>query len=53
MTKTRYLLALTITAIGFLPMEHTALRTSEYIPLVDYVCAAVGFLLAVYITETH
>ncbi len=52
MTKTSYLFAFTVTAIGFLPMAHTALMTSGYITLVDYVCAAVGFLLAVHTIET-
>jgi hypothetical protein len=53
MNKFRYLLAFVVMLLGFLPMAHTALRTSEYITLIDCICAMAGFLLAVHITETH
>jgi cytochrome bd-type quinol oxidase subunit 2 len=50
-TKQRYLIAFAVMLIGFLPMGYTACFTSNYIPLVDYLCAMLGFLLAVHITE--
>ena len=53
MNKLRYALAAIVLVIGFLPMADTAFKTSEYIPLVDYVVAMAGFLLACHITETH
>lgn len=52
MNKLRYLLAVIISVIGFLPMADTAFRTSDYIPIVDYIVAMAGFLLACHITET-
>lgn len=51
--KLRYFLAVLILTIGFLPMADTALLTSNYIPMVDYIVAMAGFLLACHITETH
>lgn len=45
--------AFTVMFIGFLPMFTTALLTSDYLQLTDYICAVVGYLLAVHITEAH
>jgi len=53
MNKFHYAIAFTVMLLGFLPMADTAFRTSEYIPLVDYIIAMAGFLLACHITETH
>ena len=53
MNKFRYLLAFTVMFIGFLPMFTTALLTSNYLQLTDYIFATVGFLLAVHINEAH
>lgn len=50
-TKLRYLIAFTVMFIGFLPMGYTALFTSHYIQLEDYIFATAGFILAVHITE--
>ena len=50
--KLRYLLAFTVMLAGFLPMFTTALLTSDYLRLTDYLCATAGFLLAVHITES-
>ena len=47
----RYTIAFTVMIIGFLPIGYTACFTSNYIPLEDYICAMLGFLLAVHITE--
>lgn len=52
-TKLRYSLALTVMAIGFLPMGYTALLTPDYLTLTDYVFAMAGFLLACYINESR
>ena len=52
-TKLRYLLAFTVMIIGFLPMGYTALLTSHYLTLTDYICATAGFILAVHITEAR
>ena len=51
MSKFRYLLAIAVMFIGFLPMFTTALLTSDYLTLTDYICAISGFLLAVHINE--
>ena len=51
--KFRCLLALTVMLVGFLPMFTTALLTSSYLQLTDYLCATAGFLLAVHITEAR
>ena len=51
--KLRYLLAFTVMAIGFLPMFTTALLTSSYLTLTDYIFATAGFILAVHITEAR
>ena len=51
--KLRYLLALTVMLLGFLPMCYTATFTYHYLQLTDYIFATVGFLLAVHITEAH
>ena len=51
--KLRYLIAFAVLVIAFLPMADTAFCTSEYIPLVDYIVAVAGFMLACYITETR
>jgi hypothetical protein len=50
-TIARYLIAFTVMLIGFLPMGYTALLTPDYLQLTDYLCAIIGFLLAVHITE--
>lgn len=52
-TKQRYLLAFTVMLIGFLPMLATALLTSDYLQITDYIFATAGFLLAVHITESR
>ena len=52
-TKQRYLLAFAVMLIGFLPMFTTALLTSNYLQLTDYVCAVSGFLLACHTTESR
>lgn len=52
-TKPNYLLAFTVMAIGFLPMSYTALLTSHYLALTDYIFATAGFILAVHITESR
>lgn len=51
--KIRYLLAFTVMAIGFLPMFTTALLTSSYLQLTDYIFATAGFILAVHINESR
>lgn len=53
MNKTRYILAFTVMLIGFLPMFTTALLTSNYLQLTDYIFATVGFILAVHINESR
>lgn len=53
MNKTRYLLAFTVMLIGFLPMFTTALLTSDYLTLTDYIFATAGFLLACHINESR
>lgn len=53
MNKFRYLLAAIVLVIGFLPMFTTALLTSNYLSLTDYICATVGFLLAAHINEAR
>lgn len=52
-TKFRYLLALAVMLIGFLPMFTTALLTTNYLQLTDYIFAVSGFLFAVHITESR
>ena len=52
-TKLRYTLAFTVMLIGFLHMLATALLTSDYLQLTDYIWATAGFLLAVHITEAR
>lgn len=47
----RYAIAFTVMIIGFLPIGYTACFTSHFIPLEDYICAMLGFLLACHITE--
>lgn len=51
MTTARFTIALAVMLIGFLPMGYTALLTPDYLPITDYLCAIIGFLLAVHITE--
>lgn len=53
MNKIRYTIAAIVMLVGFLPMADTAFQTSEYIPLVDYITAMAGFLLACHITEAR
>ena len=53
MNKIRYLLAFTVMFIGFLPMFTTALLTSDYLQITDYIYATAGFILAVHINEAH
>lgn len=53
MNKYRYLIAFTVMFIGFLPMFTTALLTPDYLTLTDCICATVGFILAVHITESR
>ena len=53
MNKYRYILAFTVMLIGFLPMFTTALLTSDYLTLTDYIYATAGFLLAVHINESR
>lgn len=53
MNKIRYLLAAIVLVIGFLPMFNTALLTSNYLQLTDYIYATAGFIIAVHITESR
>lgn len=53
MNKFRYLISAIVLVIGFLPMLATALLTSNYLQLTDYIFAISGFLLAVHITESR
>lgn len=50
-TIAQYAIAFAVMTIGFLPIGYTALFTSHYLPLEDYICAMAGFILAVHITE--
>lgn len=53
MNKIRYTIAAIVLVIGFLPMFTTALLTSHYLTLTDYIFAISGFLLACHINEAR
>lgn len=53
MAKFSYLIAFTVMLAGFLPMFTTALLTSDYLQITDYLYATVGFLLACHINESR